>query len=695
MKDIIEKITTQKMKHLEDLIKSRCTTDIRFILLIITIAYIIAYFNIPATPGNYPSTHPLGWWGWFDQGQYLLSAEALTHGDLTPEKHYYPPLYPALGAIFLNWSSGHMYFVLNLLALLWFAYVFVRFSDRYIPRWGSTLLLFGTTVFSYKLFEQYVIPWTSTLSISLLASGILGLVWLDEIRDGIRSRISWIQVLLVALSLGLIVPTRPADSVVGAIIGVGLLTGYWNAREATPQSVPLISHFLLSVIIGSIIGPLFFFSFNTIIFGSPFGGYMHAINGNGFFLGDLAEKFVSIWLDGFSLYGEKNAGLIEHYPWLLISFSGLIWALTRGDRSLKLIALAIVLHFIIYLPYNDLLPNGVWRYYNIHYFKWTFPFLALLAVLLIRNLLVSWHQKTGWIPPLILLVGIPILLLSIRFTIDTIPASPDIKNNPAEISFNLPPDKKIDFIDIKGLSGGFTDIYFGSHRLLLDGHELKVVKDYRLLPINSTIRVLFIRPVAGQRIELFPDKRLTQQASRISSQIGIYHFSLGKLKPFTENSQPELITDYHIGEFIDFSRQGNSNLYTTQGWSEPEDWGRWSINNKAGVQLHLTDRTNKALELELLMSAFVSTKHPCQKVSILANDKELASQLLCLNNGGETPSIYKFKLPKNLISPDNKINISLITPNSISPKALSVSADDRVLGVGIRSFKLNASKDQN
>ena len=661
--------------------------DFRFIFLFIAMIYTAAYFANPSTPGNAPYEHPLGWWGWFDQGHYLLSANALAHFDLTPDKHFYPPLYPAIGAIFLKWSSGHPYFAINLAALLWFAYVFVRVSDRYIPRWGSIVLLFGTTIFNYTLFENYVIPWTSTLSVALLASGILGLVWLQEARDGIRTRVSELQVFFVATCLGLIVPTRPVDAVVGGVIGIGLLISYWQTRRRKIGAVPNVPLFLLLVITGSLIGPLIFFGFNMAVFHSIVGGYLQTNASNGFFFGDLAEKFVSIWLDGFTLYGVPNAGLTEHYPWLFISLAGLAWVLIRGDSLLRTVALAIVLLFALYLPYGDLLPNGLWRFLNIHYFKWIFPFMALFAVLLVKQALFSWRLREGWAIPFSLLFGIPLLLLSLQLVVDVMPVTPRSANNQSEISFELP-DKQIDLIDIKGLSGEFTDIYFGSHRLLLDGRELMRVKDFRLLPMSFGVRLLFIRPVVGHSVEFFPDQKLTRHAGPLSAQLGTYHFALGALKPFRQLAQRDIATEYHLGETIDFSQQGDGYLYATQGWSDPEAWGRWSTNGVATIKIRLVDHSSQALELELVMSTLINGSHPCQEIDILVNEKKIAQQQLCINKGGEQPASYKFVFGHELLRADGKIDIRLVTPNSISPKTLGINSDERLLGVGIKSLRI-------
>lgn len=666
--------------------------DLRIMLLFVALAYLATYFAIPATPGNAPNDHPLGWWGWSDQGKYLLSANALSNFDFAPDKHFYPPLYSALGAIFLKWSSGHMYFVLNLFSLLWFAFVFVRFADRYIPRWGSVALLFGTTIFNYTLFENYVIPWTSTLSVALLASGFLGLVWLDEVKNGLPTRVSGLQVFFVATCLGLLVPTRPADAVVGGVIGLGLLIGYWQTRKKCVESVPRIGNFFFLSIVGVSIGPIFFLSFNTVVFGSPTGGYIQAAGANGFFPADLPEKFVSFWLDGYTLYGEPNAGLTERYPWLFLSLAGLVWVLIRGDSLLRSVAYAIVLLFVLYLPYGDLLPNGLWRYLNIHYFKWTFPFLALFAVLLAKHVFVSWCQGKKRAIPSILLFGIPFLLLSLHFAVDMTSVVIHTANNQTDIAIELS-NEQVDFVDFKGISGGFTDVYFGSHRLHLDGRELIRVRDYRLLPMSWGVRLLFIRPVIGHFLAFYPDQKVTRSPGPLSAYQGTYRFRLGALKPFRQLAQHEIFTDYRLGETINFSQHGSSRLYATHGWSEPEDWGRWSINKEAVIQMRLAEPTSHALELELVMGAFLGGSHACQQVNVLVNAKEISRQSLCMDKGGEHPSSYKFILAPELFRANSKIDIRFVTPNSISPKTLRMSADNRVLGLGVRSFRLAVSEN--
>ncbi|MDD2768528.1 MAG: hypothetical protein PHT19_07320 [Methylococcus sp.] len=674
--------------QLNDLQKAcRSIFSLRWMLVSIVILYIVYYLALPAAPGNSPYDHPLGWWGWFDQGQYLKAANALLQRDFSPDKHFYPPLYPAAGAFFLNWSSGHPYFLLNLFCLLWFAFVFIRVGDRYIPRWGGVILLFGTTIFNLRIFENYLIPWTTTLSAALLASGILGLAWLQDVLDRKNIKIGNWQVFFVAACLGLLAPTRPGDAAVGGVLGLALLIGYGYARRFAAEQMPSPSKFLAVAIVGFSIGPAIYFGFNKSVFGTLSGGYMQIAAGNGFFLADLPEKFVSLWLDGETLYGESNSGLTQHYPWLFLSLAGLVWVLFRGDFLLRVLVIATSLLFVVYMPYGDLLPNGIWRFLNIHYFKWTFPFLALFAWLVVNEVLSGWRRREGWGLPALLLIVIPMLLLTLHFEIN-IKYLPLTGGAGSGIHIELP-SNEVDFIDIKGLNGGFTEVYFGGHRLLLDGHEMKRVRDYRVLLLGSKVRLLFIRPTSGRSIEFMPDMRLVRHDAQMAAQTGAYHFELGMSKLFRNNGVQEMVSGYRLGDVIDFSQQGRGQFYAVEGWSDPEEWGRWSVNEKARVAMRISEYTERHLILELTYGALVQEGRRCQKIVILANGHNIGDQENCVDNDGGIPKLYRYALPAGLVFADGLLEISISTPDAISPRQLGINDDPRTLGIGLRTLRIN------
>jgi len=665
-------------------ITARRLLDLRWVMALIAVIYAYTYFALPYTPGN-DFEYPLGWWGWFDQGQYLKAAQAFLHGGLTADNHNYPPLYPAVGAIFLKWSSGHPYFLPDLLCWLWFVFVFIRFADRYVPRWSSLVLLCGATIVNHEILENYVIPWTSTLSMALLATGILGLVWLQDAREGKRKQISGWQVFIVPVSLGLLAPTRPVDAVVGGVLGLVLLIGYWRERRNAAVDLPAPGRALPLAGIGFAIGPTTYFVFNKVVFGNPLGGYIQSQRANGFFPADLPEKFISLWLDGKTLYGENNAGLTEHYPWLFLSLAGLVWALLRGDALLRVAALAIGLLFALYMPYGDLLPINLWRYKAIHYFKWTFPFLALFAWLLVKQALEGWRRREGWVFPVALLVAIPALLLSLHLAINVKPVR--VISEPGQaIRFELP-DSAVDFIDIKGLSGPLPVVDLGESRILLDGRELRRFRDYRLRPKESELRLLFLRPVAGRSVELLPDQRLVRHDRQMAAQVGVYRFALGAPKPFRNNDIPPMASTYRLSDIVDFSEKGDGGFYVAEGWSGPEDWGRWSLGEEARVVMRISGYVGQELTLNLTYGALVNQQH-CQKVAVTGNGHAVATQEICLADDGGAPTPHRYRLPAGLVSADGLLEIRIKTPDAISPKRLGANEDSRALGVGLKTLQI-------
>lgn len=668
---------------------SRYDIKLRWILVLITIIYIGHYLSLDATPGNYPYDHPQGWWGWFDQGEYLKSAYAIFQGDLSPNKYFYPPLYPALGALFLNWSTGHPYFLPNLAFLLWVSYVFIRVSDRYLPRWGGTLLFFASVILNVSVFENYVIPWTTSLSAALISTGILGLLWIQNIFDDIDVKISPWRIFVVSLCLGLILPTRPVDAVsISSIFCIAMLGGYITLIKRSSEKIPSFPVSFTAATLGLAFGFLIYFGFNKLVFGDFLGGYLTSTTErHSFPIADYLEKFVSIWLDGKTLYGEPGAGLTQKYPWLLIAIAGLIWALLKGDFILRTLSISIITLFAIYLPFGDLLPNGLWRFKNIHYFKWTFPYLALIAWLLFQNVLTTWRKRTGWILPTSLLVFIPLLLLSLHFEINN--QSLKITSYAENVFEFSMPANEIDFIDFNGVNGGFQEIYFSNNHLLLDGYELKQVRDFRLLPMGAYTRVLFIRPIKGKTIELTLDPRLERRYSSLAGQAGSYHFVFGTPNLFRHYFQRDIFSDYLLGDIINFSSQGRGQFYIGEGWSGSEDWGTWSVNKESKINMHLLNSNRTPLTLELTYGVMLNDKLPCQRVKISANDYPISNENICMSTYGTTPTLHRYTLPAEIVLDDGVLTIKLNTPDASSPQSLGINNDPRVIGLGLRNLQVN------
>ena len=507
-----------------------------------SVFYLGAYLQYPALPGN-NLTYPEGWWGWFDQGEYLKATKAFFSLNFDPANHRYPPLYPLLGAIFYKWWPNHPYFFVNGAALLWFVFVYARIADRYVPRMVSFALLTLSLFCNREILANFVVPWTTAVTAAVYAFALYGLMKLsdageaDNKHDGQRAWMAFVYAAVISL----LVLARPIDSALVAVFfPVYLYVGYRGASGAPlKQRLRRIAFMAVGLGLGFSIGILLYLIFNQIVYGAFLGGYFQATaSASGYFPSQLFRKIFSLVFDGGTVFLEQRSGLISHYPWLVFSILGMCWCFFRGDWLLRTIVLAIVFQFCLYAPYGDLLPNGLWRYHNVHYFKWAFPYLALLAWLVVSWVFAgSWAANAKkWMLKSGIVAAGAVLLLMPRYEVHSAPgdiqlasASPGTPDAGFQLRFA---PSRIDFIDFSGLSGGFTEVYFGEHRVWYEGKELQKVRDFRLLPAPWGVRLLFNRPINTDQLVFVPGAGVTAGAGGVSIKISSYAFHLGRPRLF-------------------------------------------------------------------------------------------------------------------------------------------------------------------
>ena len=519
----------------------RLFLDLRIFLVFVGVIYTVAFWYFKDAPGHNPA-YPLGWWGWFDQGEYLKSAKAFAALDFSAAQHFCPPLYSMLGALFVNFTDP--FWLIDLLCLLWFAAVFVLFASRYVPRWAALLIFSLTILATHRILENFVIPWTSTLAVALLSTGIYALVRLHEAfenKAGSHSLFSSVSfnTFFIALALGLLFPLRPLDIVSGSVLLLAWCVGIRSLLILQNQAFHT-GKIYAAAVIGFLVGPLFYLVFNWTVFGTFNSDYVQDSISNGYFPADFGEKFISIFRDGSSLYLEPGSGITDRYPWIILAFPALIYIAVRGDWLLRTLALIVCLQFSLYLPYGDLLPTGLWRFKNIHYFKWAFPYLGLFVWYAIASLLSLWRTERSkavvW--TFVFVIGVT-LLLSLRLQVSQQPIGMTLLPDPVNVQTQQGmvfenPYAKLDMIDLTGLDGEFTDVYFGAHVLLLDGQKMRHVRDYRVLPAPWGIRILFIRPVTAKSITFWPDVHLVRKNTPLFVSAGRYNFALGLPKLFLD-----------------------------------------------------------------------------------------------------------------------------------------------------------------
>ena len=183
---------------------------------------------------------------------------------------------------------------------------------------------------------------------------------------------------------------------------------------------------------------------------------------------------------------------------------------------------------------------------------------------------------------------------------------------------------------------------------------------------------------------------MTIHQSALLAEAGNYHFKLGALKPLREDARPHLAAPYRIGETIDFSNNREGLFYAVEGFSDPEAYGRWSLNNRAVIRMHLSNlNPQKKIKLEMFYRSLIGISQPCQRIIVKANNSRIGTELLCAKNDGNEFLVHTYTIPANLITQDRDLEILVETPNSVTPKALKINEDFRQLGINLKELTLS------
>jgi hypothetical protein len=145
---------------------------------------------------------PLGWWGWFDQGQYFRSAAALSRFDLRPESHWYPLGYPALGAILYPIVPTHAFLIPNVLCFLGIIWLLNRIYLQFLGRTEAAVLIALSVLWTNEVMENLVLPW-NTIPTHLLTYAIVYLMVFGPLTNR--------RYLASGFFAGLIFSARPGD----------------------------------------------------------------------------------------------------------------------------------------------------------------------------------------------------------------------------------------------------------------------------------------------------------------------------------------------------------------------------------------------------------------------------------------------------------------------------------------------------
>lgn len=486
-----------------------------FILVLVVIAicfYLTCYLTHGAVPDNHQGSFR-GWWGWFDQGEYLKSAEAFSRMDLTPAKHLYPIGYPLLGALFYRLLPMHPFLIPNVFLFLLLLYFLYRIYSRFLDEIESLIVVGCMVVFNPIIIENLIIPWTLIPSAVLIVTSIYLLVFRD--LDG-RSFL-WSGLLTGASYF-----FRPGDWLfIGPIALAGLfITKDWKKRLY--YSGLFILTFSLMLMLSAVINYRIYGAFIK----TPYNVLSAAI---GFSIPNVILKAFSIGINAETIYGIKDRMLLDRFPWLLLVIPGIIYAYKKnGIRILGLLG-SILLTYVFYLAYNDFDAQVLYNTKAIRYFTWTFPFLWLFAYLTIRK---SWSvlSKKAFVAYALT----PVILMQVlSINVQRLETTHDMTDRYDTLKIVHTENKEtIRFIYLGNMP---KEGYWNKNlypQIVIDGTALQHFKDYRGIYRKDGAVLFLNKPAQASTINIGWEGFDPKDRARVT-RMELYDAGIGLKKVFT------------------------------------------------------------------------------------------------------------------------------------------------------------------
>lgn len=667
-------------------------------LLILAFVYTAAYLAHPSLPGNQTTT-PLGWWGWFDQGRYLVSAKALAHFDFLARHHTYPIAYPFLGSWFVRLWPMHAFYFPDLLLFIWVAYAYVKVAEKYLGKYGRVIamaLFLITSVFAYDIFQQYIIPWNSTLMAGILATLILWLQRTEE--DGERTTIR-VATGFTFLA-GVAILTRPVDVIATTVLSLAFFSRmYWVSRRAPDNRIrwKWFTVRLAGYGVGGVASLLLYAGTTLLIYRSLKMGYFSS--DVGFTPANIVQKGVSLLFDDQTLYFGAQSALVCRFPWLLLAIAGVVKTIVSGPRVLRAVSVAITMQLLAYLAYNEFWPSL--PVHMMHYIAWMFPWLGLMTVVAVVAAIRSWIRKPGRSRAIIVGSAVALLIVSgvhyerTGVPIRVIPEPAAKPGEPDHLVMEMlsdsgkPEARTVSMIDFNGLPQ-WNPIPWAGMEAVANGRPLTYRTDYEDMETPWGARMLLTRPTSlkTMRVQLAAGALTHAHFTPFATN---YHFTLGWPTWLTPGQvrAAAATAPYKLGDVVRFTLSGDSAGYRDGGWSGPEQWGTWSDGHMAALRLLPIPPPTGGLELVAEVSPFIGPWHPTQRVDVSVNGTQVARWTLTFTDVEHIRRECRAFIPASTVRGAKTIHVVFHLLDPASPASFGHPGDTRDLGIGLIQFRLD------
>jgi hypothetical protein len=505
-----------RLLSIEDPLRISLFDRSSLLLLIVTALWFgIAYFSDPSVPGNRPDG-PVGWLGWWDQGQYYKCTVDLAGGQLKPENYWFG--YPLLGVPFYWLLPRQPYFIPNLILILVMVGSYFASCRHVVSRpeaWVLVVLFIFVEPFMHG---SLIIPWNTLPAYAALYLSAYLLLF----NRPTLAHFAW-----CALFSGEALFSRPTEIFPLATLYLVALFGL----SGWPKRLAALTFFGLAAIAAAAIS----LGLNLHLYGQWSSPYM-ALESQKFHLDHYGLKAYQLFCDGRFLTGQgalpnmDSLSIGERFPVFLFCLPGLLYLTKTGGVPMWGLILAIGSSAAFYLTYSTFANTPYfWTYSSHHYIWWIIPWLGLVSYLSFR------HARARLAPRLFLVTLLaPVLLfLLIGFKTKTIAASDSPRQKLESTSSYADQTYTVDLVAPARMEALDLRLEFQTPPSY-DGRGTSVVSD-------SKVKVW----VNDQRQLTMPDYFMSQDGANFDFSFLIHGLALNpgdRIRvQFAETDQPTLI----------------------------------------------------------------------------------------------------------------------------------------------------------
>jgi len=352
---------------------------------IIAAVALVTYCYFYATSDILPTAGRKGWFGWWDQSQYLNMARDMSGFDLKSENFFYGVGYPILGALFYGIYPTNPFLVPNLVLYVLTMTLYYRIAGVYLSKESAfivlLLIMFGTPVTSY-----FVVPWNNITTLVALAV----LVYIAVVVDKIKI---W-HCVIIGLVIGWVFAARYVDAVF-----LFPFAGYIFFKAIRENGVRAAKYFLLSallfiVIVGVVLGT------HKRVFGGYFKTPYHKhlsmtdggdkISAAAFQVKRAPDHLYSVIFNPHQFhpieYLQFNIPLLGYSFFFVFSLSGFILQICDKKDWLSGIMLGtLIVSFVFYGSFSATRGSDL-KYHCLRYFSMWYPAMTIMGVLCVSKL---------------------------------------------------------------------------------------------------------------------------------------------------------------------------------------------------------------------------------------------------------------------------------------------------------------------